>query len=150
MKVKPKPSSSAKKTFTQEERAAIQERAREVKADERRAADKAGGESDLLAKVAEMQESDRALAKRIHAVVKASAPDLTPTTWYGMPAYSKNGKVVCFFQSAQKFKTRYATLGFNAPANLDEGSMWPVAFAVTKVTAADEARITALVKKAVS
>jgi len=150
MKVKPKPSSSAKKTFTQEERAAIQERAREVKAEERRAADKAGGESELLAKVAEMQESDRALAKRIHAVVKASAPDLTPTTWYGMPAYSKNGKVVCFFQSAQKFKTRYATLGFNAPANLDEGSMWPVAFAVTKVTAADEARITALVKKAVS
>jgi len=150
MKVKPKPSSSAKKTFTQEERAAIQERAREVKAEERRAADKAGGESELLAKIAEMQESDRALAKRIHAVVKASAPDLTPTTWYGMPAYSKNGKVVCFFQSAQKFKTRYATLGFNAPANLDEGSMWPVAFAVTKVTAADEARITALVKKAVS
>ncbi|TMF05833.1 MAG: DUF1801 domain-containing protein [Chloroflexi bacterium] len=150
MKVKPKPSSSAKKTFTQEERAAIQERAREVKAEERRAAGKAGGESELLAKIAEMQESDRALAKRIHAVVKASAPDLTPTTWYGMPAYSKNGKVVCFFQSAQKFKTRYATLGFNAPANLDEGSMWPVAFAVTKLTAADEARITALVKKAVS
>ena len=150
MKVKPKPSSSAKKTFTQEERAAIQERAREVKAEERRAAGKAGGESELLAKIAEMQESDRALAKRIHAVVKASAPDLTPTTWYGMPAYSKNGKVVCFFQSAQKFKTRYATLGFNAPANLDDGSMWPVAFAVTKVTAADEARITALVKKAVS
>ena len=149
MKVKPK-AAGAKKTFTQEERAAIQERAREVKADERRAADKAGGESELLAKIAEMQESDRALAKRIHAVVKASAPDLTPTTWYGMPAYSKNGKVVCFFQSAQKFKTRYATLGFNAPANLDEGSMWPVAFAVTKLTAADEARITALVKKAVS
>ena len=150
MKVQPKAAGSAKKTFTQEERAAIQERAREVKADERRAAGKAGGESELLAKIAEMQESDRALAKRIHAVVKASAPDLTPTTWYGMPAYSKNGKVVCFFQSAQKFKTRYATLGFNAPANLDEGSMWPVAFAVTKVTAADEARITALVKKAVS
>ena len=150
MKVKPKPSSSAKKTFTQEERAAIQERAREVKAEERRAAGKAGGESELLAKIAEMQESDRALAKRIHAVVKASAPDLTPTTWYGMPAYAKNGKIICFFQSAQKFKTRYATLGFNAPANLDEGSMWPVAFAVTKVTAADEARITALVKKAVS
>ena len=150
MKVKPKAAGSAKKTFTQEERAAIQERAREVKAEERRAAGKAGGESELLAKIAEMQESDRALAKRIHAVVKASAPDLTPTTWYGMPAYSKNGKVVCFFQSAQKFKTRYATLGFNAPANLDDGSMWPVAFAVTKVTAADEARITALVKKAVS
>ena len=150
MKVKPKSAGSTKKTFTQEERAAIQERAREVKAEERRAAGMAGGESELLAKIAEMQESDRALAKRIHAVVKASAPDLTPTTWYGMPAYSKNGKVVCFFQSAQKFKTRYATLGFNAPANLDEGSMWPVAFAVTKVTAADEARITALVKKAVS
>ena len=150
MKVKPKPSSSAKKTFTQEERAAIQERAREVKAEERRAADKAGGESELLAKIAEMQESDRALAKRIHAVVKASAPDLTPTTWYGMPAYSKNGKVVCFFQSAQKFKTRYATFGFSDRAKLDEGNMWPIAFALTKLTAADEARIGALVKKAVS
>ena len=150
MKVKPKPSSSAKKTFTQEERAAIQERAREVKAEERRAAGKAGGESELLAKIAEMQESDRALAKRIHAVVKASAPDLTPTTWYGMPAYSKNGKVVCFFQSAQKFKTRYATLGFSDTAKLDDGDMWPVAFALKKVTAAEEARIGTLVKKAVS
>ena len=150
MKVKPKPSSSAKKTFTQEERAAIQERAREVKAEERRAAGKAGGESELLAKVAEMQESDRALAKRIHAVVKASAPDLTPTTWYGMPAYSKNGKVVCFFQSAQKFKTRYATLGFSDRADLDDGSMWPTSFALTELTAADEARIAALVKKSVS
>ena len=150
MKVKPKPSSSAKKTFTQEERAAIQERAREVKAEERRAADKAGGESELLAKIAEMQESDRALAKRIHAVVKASAPDLTPTTWYGMPAYSKNGKVVCFFQSAQKFKTRYATLGFSDAANLDEGAMWPTAYAVRELSSAEEARIGALVKKAVS
>ena len=150
MKVKPKSAGSTKKTFTQEERAAIQERAREVKADERRAAEKAGGESELLAKIAEMQESDRVLAKRIHGVVKASAPDLTPTTWYGMPAYAKNGKIICFFQSAQKFKTRYATLGFNAPANLDEGAMWPVAFAVTKLTPADDARIAALVKKAIS
>ena len=150
MKVKPKPSSSAKKTFTQEERAAIQERAREVKAEERRAADKAGGESELLAKIAEMQESDRALAKRIHAVVKASAPDLTPTTWYGMPAYSKNGKVVCFFQSAQKFNARYATFGFNDGAALDDGTMWPTAFALKGLTEADEKKLRALVEKAVS
>ena len=152
MKVKKKPATSAKKTFTEEERAAIKERAREAQAGERRApsAGKADGESELRAKIAEMQESDRVLAKRIHGVVKASAPELTSTTWYGMPAYAKEGKIICFFQSAQKLKTRYATLGFNAPANLDEGAMWPVAFAVTKLTAADDARIAALVKKAIS
>ena len=152
MKVKKKPATSSKKTFTEEERAAIKERAREAQATERRGprAGKADGESELLAKIGEMQESDRVLAKRIHGVIKASAPELTSTTWYGMPAYAKEGKIICFFQSAQKFKTRYATLGFNAPANLDEGAMWPVAFAVTKLTAADDARIAALVKKAIS
>ena len=138
MKTKQKPATSTKKTFTEEERAAIQERAREVQAAQRRGprGGKADGESEVLAKIAEMQESDRVKAKRIHAVVKASAPTLSPTTWYGMPAYAKDGKVVCFFQSAQKFKTRYATLGFNAAANLDEGGMWPVAFALKSLTAA--------------
>ncbi len=152
MKTKQKPATSTKKTFTEEERAAIQERAREVQAAQRRGprGGKADGESEVLAKIAEMQESDRVKAKRIHAVVKASAPTLSPTTWYGMPAYAKDGKVVCFFQSAQKFKTRYATLGFNAAANLDEGGMWPVAFALKSLTAAEEARIAALVKKAIS
>jgi uncharacterized protein YdhG (YjbR/CyaY superfamily) len=152
MKTKQKPARSTKKTFTEEERAAIQERAREVQAAERRGprAGKADGESQLLAKIAEMQASDRVLAKRIHAVVKASAPDLSPTTWYGMPAYAKNGKVVCFFQSAQKFKTRYATLGFSDKARLDEGDMWPNAYAVTKLTPAAEAKVAALVKKAIS
>ncbi len=132
--------------FTDEERAAIKERVRETKA----VADKADGESEVLAKIAEMAEPDRAMAKRLHAVIKASAPALSPRTWYGMPAYAKDGKVVCYFQPAQKFKTRYATLGFNDAAHLDEGTMWPVAFALTKLTAADEARIGALVKKAVS
>jgi uncharacterized protein YdhG (YjbR/CyaY superfamily) len=132
--------------FTDEERAAIKERVRETKA----AADKADGESAVLAKIAEMVESDRAMAKRLHAVIKASAQSLSPTLWYGMPAYAKDGKVVCFFQPAQKFKTRYATFGFSDKAHLDEGTMWPNAFALTKVTAADEARIGALVKKAVS
>ena len=108
------------------------------------------GESEVLAKIAEMPEADRAMAEGVHAIVKASAPDLSPRTWYGMPAYAAHGKVVCFFQSAQKFKTRYATLGFNDAANLDEGAMWPTAFALTELTAADEARIGALVKKAVS
>jgi len=152
VKTKQKPATSTKKTFTEEERAAIQERAREVQAAQRRGprGGKADGESEVLAKIAEMQESDRVKAKRIHAVVKASAPTLSPTTWYGMPAYAKDGKVVCFFQSAQKFKTRYATLGFNAAANLDEGGMWPVAFALKSLTAAEEARIAALVKKAIS
>jgi uncharacterized protein YdhG (YjbR/CyaY superfamily) len=132
--------------FTDEERAAIKERVRETKA----AADKVDGESAVLAKIAEMAESDRAIAKRLHAVIKASGPALLPKLWYGMPAYAKDGKVVCFFQPAQKFKTRYATFGFNDEAHLDEGTMWPVAFALAKLTAADEARIGALVKKAVS
>ena len=131
--------------FTDEERAAMKERARELKA----AAGKEDGERDVLAKIAEMQESDQALAERLHAIIKASAPALSPRLWYGMPAYAKDGKVVCFFQPAQKFKTRYATFGFNDSANLDEGAMWPTAFALTELTAADEAKIGALVKKAV-
>ena len=140
------------KGFTDEERVAIKERAQELKAAARRPlrADKADGESAVLAKIAEMPEPDRAMGERLHAVIKASAPALSPRLWYGMPAYAKNGKVVCFFQSAQKFKTRYATLGFSDEANLDEGAMWPTAFALTELTAADEARIGALVKKAVS
>jgi uncharacterized protein YdhG (YjbR/CyaY superfamily) len=136
--------------FTDEERAAMKERSRELKAAARADKDRAAGESDVLAKIAEMQEPDRAMAERLHAIVKESAPDLAPRTWYGMPAYAKDGKVVCFFQSAQKFKTRYATFGFSDKANLDEGAVWPVAFALTKLTAADEAKIAALVKKAVS
>jgi uncharacterized protein YdhG (YjbR/CyaY superfamily) len=154
MKVKPKTaqSTTAKKKryegFTNAEKSAMQERVREQKVGAR--SSKADGESELLAKVAAMPESDRALAKRLHAVIKASAPALSPTTWYGMPAYAKDGKVVCFFQSAQKFKTRYATLGFSDKANLDDGNMWPNAYALTKLTAADEAKIGALVKKAVS
>src|SRR6266568_34132 len=142
----------ASKGFTDEERAAVRERAQELKAAARRGprAGKADGESDVLAKIAEMPEADRAMAERLHAIVKASAPALSPRTWYGMPAYAKDGKVVCFFQSGQKFKTRYATLGFSDKANLDEGEMWPTAFALKKLTAADEARIGALVKKAAS
>jgi len=138
--------------FTDEERAAMRERAQELKAPTRRGprAGKANGESDVLAKIAEMPESDRAMAERLHAIVKASAPALSPRTWYGMPAYAQEGKVVCFFQSAQKFKTRYATLGFSEKANLDEGAMWPVAFALNELTAAEEARIGGLVKQAVS
>jgi uncharacterized protein YdhG (YjbR/CyaY superfamily) len=138
--------------FTGEERAAMRERARELKAAARRGprAGKADGESDVLAKIAEMPEADRAMAERIHAIVKASAPALSPRTWYGMPAYAKDGDVVCFFQSAQKFKARYATFGFSDKANLDEGGMWPTAFALTELTTAAEARIGALVKKAVS
>jgi uncharacterized protein YdhG (YjbR/CyaY superfamily) len=139
----------AEKAFTEEERSAMKERAREVKA-ARRGASKADGESDVLAKIAEMQEPDRAMAERVHAVVMASAPDLEPRTWYGMPAYAKGGKVVCFFQSAQKFKARYATFGFNDTAKLDDGTMWPTAFALAELTAADEARIGELVKRAVS
>ena len=142
----------ASKGFTDEERAAIRERAQELKAEARRGpgAKKADGESDLLAKIAEMPKPDRALAERLHAVIKASAPALSPRTWYGMPAYAKDGNVVCFFQSAHKFKARYATFGFSDKANLDEGTVWPVAFALKELTAADEARIGALVKKAVS
>ena len=130
----------------------MKERAQELKAEARRGprADKADGEGDVLAKIAEMGEPDRALGERLHAIITASVPALSPRTWYGMPAYAKDGKIVCFFQPAQKFKSRYATLGFNDAANLDEGAMWPVAYALTELTAADEARIGALVKKAVS
>lgn len=132
--------------FTAEERAAMRERAKELKAEQ----SKAAGESDLLVKIAAMPEPDRSMAERFHAIVKASAPELSPKTWYGMPAYAKDGKIVCFFQSADKFKTRYATFGFNEDANLDEGAMWPTSFALTKLTATEEAKIAALVKKAVS
>ena len=138
--------------FTDEERAAMKERAQELKAEARRGprAGKADGESDVLAKIAEMPEPDRSMAERIHAIVKASAPVLSPRTWYGRPAYAKDDKVVCFFQSAAKFKSRYATFGFSDKANLDEGAMWPTGFALKELTAAGEARIAALVKKAVS
>jgi uncharacterized protein YdhG (YjbR/CyaY superfamily) len=137
--------------FTAEERAAMQERARELKAEARATKSRAAGEADLLTKVAEMPESDRAMAERIHAIVTASAPGLAPKTWYGMPAYAnEDGKIVCFFQAADKFKARYATFGFNDDAHLDEGSMWPTAWALTKLTDADEEKIAALVKKAVS
>src|SRR2546429_418007 len=140
--------------FTDEERAAMRERAQEMKAEARSGPrakkNKADGESDVLAKIAEMPERDRVMAERLHAIVKASAPALSPKTWYGMPAYAKDGNVVCFFQSGQKFKTRYATLGFSDKATLDDGAMWPTAFALEKLTAAEEARIVALVKKAVS
>ncbi|MEU6253877.1 DUF1801 domain-containing protein [Streptomyces sp. NPDC047043] len=136
--------------FTDEERGAMKERAQELKAAARRGsrAGKADAEGEVLAKIAEMPEADRVLAERIHAIVKAGAPDLSPKLWYGMPAYARNGKVVCFFQSAQKFKSRYATLGFSDLANLDEGAMWPTSFAVTELTPADEERIGALIKKA--
>ncbi len=134
--------------FSDEERAAMKERARELKAAKR--GGKADGERDVLAKIAEMPESDRVMAERIHAVVKANAPALTPRTWYGMPAYARDGKIVCFFQAADKFKARYAAFGFNDTANLDEGTMWPTSWALTALSAADEARIGALVKKAVS
>jgi uncharacterized protein YdhG (YjbR/CyaY superfamily) len=142
----------APKGFTDEERAAMRERAQELKAAARRGprAGKADGESEVLAKIAEMPEADRAIAERLHAIIEASAPALSPRTWYGMPAYAKDGKVVCFFQSAQKFKTRYATFGFSDKANLDEGAMWPTSFALKELTAAGEARIRALLKKAVS
>jgi uncharacterized protein YdhG (YjbR/CyaY superfamily) len=131
------------KGFTADERAAMRERAKEMKAG------KGDGESDVLAKIAEMPKADRVMAERLHAIVKATAPDLTPRTWYGMPAYAKDGKVVCFFQSAQKFKSRYATLGFSDRANLDKGVMWPTAFALKELTPAEEKKIAALVKSAV-
>ena len=151
------PSNSAinKKTkrFTDEEQAAMKERAKELKAETNRSSrakkDEAAGESDVLAKIAEMPEPDRTMAERLHAIIKASAPELSPKTWYGQPAYARDGKVVCFFQSAQKFKTRYATFGFMHEANLDQGAMWPTAFALTELTA-EEARIGVLVKKAAS
>jgi len=152
MKVKQKSVKSTTTTkkrydgFTDEERGAMKERVKEMKA----AAEAADGESAVLAKIAEMPEPDRAMGKRLHAIIKASAPALSPRLWYGMPAYAKDGKIVCHFQDAQKFKTRYATLGFSDAAHLDEGNMWPNAYALTKLTAADEARIGALVKKAVS
>ena len=132
----------ATQKFTDEERAAMKERAQELKAE--------AGESDVLAKIAEMPEPDRAMAERLHEIIKASAPALSPKTWYGMPAYAKDGKVVCFFQSAQKFNSRYATLGFSDEANLDEGAMWATSFALKELTAAEEARIGAFVKRAVS
>ena len=149
-----KPAKKTSKGFTEEERAAMKERAQELKAAAPRGPradkNKAEGESAVLAAIAAMKEPDRAMAKRLHAIIKASAPALSPKTWYGMPAYARDGKVVCFFQSAQKFNSRYATLGFSDAANLDEGAMWPTAFALTRLTAAEEARIGALVKKAVS
>ncbi len=139
--------------FSEEERAAMKERARELKAEARRGRgknkDKADGESDLLAKIAEMEDSDRAMAERLHALIKTSAPSLAPRTWYGMPAYAQDGKVICFFQAGQKFKTRYSTLGFSDAANLDDGAMWPTAFALKKLGAAEEARIAALLKQAI-
>ena len=139
------------KGFTDEEKAAMKERARELKAEARAKQDRAAGESDVLAKIAEMPEPERDMAERLHAIIKASAPALSAKTWYGMPAYAnEEGKAVCFFQSAQKFNARYATFGFNDVANLDEGAMWPVAFALKELTAAGEAKISALVKKAVS
>src|SRR6058998_1613684 len=138
------------KGFTDEERAAMKARAQELKAEARANKEKADGESAVLAAIAAMKEPDRAMAKRLHAIIKASAPALSPKTWYGMPAYDKDGKVVCFFQPAQKFKTRYATLGFSDAAHLDEGAMWPVVFALKELTATEETRISALVKKAVS
>lgn len=147
---KPARSTAASNTqsrgFTNEERAAMKERAREARANKNRVE----GESDVLAKIAEMPEPERAMARRIHEIITASAPSLSPRLWYGMPAYARDGTVVCFFQSAQKFKTRYATLGFSDKANLDEGAMWPTSFALTELTADDEARISALVKKAVN
>ncbi|MEA2632473.1 MAG: hypothetical protein QOE66_2692 [Chloroflexota bacterium] len=138
------------KGFSADEKAAMRERARELKAESRRDADRADGERDLLAKIAEMPKADRDLAGRIHALITTTAPGLSPKTWYGMPAYARDGKLVCFFKSADKFKARYATLGFEEDAHLDDGNMWPTTFALKALTAADEARIRALVKKAVS
>ena len=138
------------KGFTAEEQAAMKARAKELKAEARANKNRADGERDLLAAIAAMKEPDRSMAERFHAIVTATAPDLWPKTWYGMPAYAKDGKVVCFFKNAEKFNSRYATIGFEEAANLDEGAMWPTAFALKKLTAADEAKIAALVKKAVS
>lgn len=135
--------------FTDEERDAMKERAKELKAEARASKDRAAGERDVLAKIAEMPEPDRVMAERIHEIVEASAPELSPKTWYGMPAYAKDGKIVCFFQAAAKFKARYATFGFDQEAHLDEGTMWPTSFALTELTAKDEETIAALVRKAV-
>jgi len=138
------------KAFTDEEQAAMKERAKEMKAEARANKSKADGENDVLAKIAEMPDPEQAMARRLHEIIKASAPTLWPKTWYGMPAYARDGKVICFFQSADKFKSRYATLGFSDQANLDEGAMWPTTFALKELTTAEEARIVALVKQAVS
>jgi uncharacterized protein YdhG (YjbR/CyaY superfamily) len=143
-------SNKKSKGFTDEERAAMKQRAKELKAEARANKNKEEGESEVLAKIAEMPEPERAMAMRLHEIIKASAPVLSPKTWYGMPAYARDGKIVCFFQCAQKFNARYATLGFSDSANLDEGTMWPTSFALTELTEACEARIRALVKKAVS
>src|SRR6266480_5268014 len=145
-----KTAGSKSKGFTAEERAAMRARARELKAEERANKNRAEGERDVLAAIAAMKDKDRAMAKRLHAIVKDTAPDLWPKTWYGMPAYAKEGKVVCFFKSAGKFNSRYATFGFEEAANLDEGAMWPTSYALKELTAADEKKIGALVKKAVS
>jgi uncharacterized protein YdhG (YjbR/CyaY superfamily) len=145
-----KKSTQKPERFTDEERAAMKERAKELKAEERANKNRVAGESDLLAKIAEMPQPDRAMGERLHEIVKASAPELSPKTWYGMPAYAKDGKVLCFFQSAKKFNSRYATLGFSDKANLDEGAMWPTSFALKELSATEEAKISALVKKAVS
>jgi uncharacterized protein YdhG (YjbR/CyaY superfamily) len=151
LSMSPKKDTQKSKGFTDEEKAAMKERAKELKAEARANKDRAAGESDLLAKIAAMPEPDRSIAKRLHEIVKASAPALSPKTWYGMPAYAnKDGKVVCFFTPASKFNTRYASFGFNEDANIDEGNMWATSFALVKLTAAEEAKITALVKKAVS
>lgn len=138
------------KAFSAEERAAMKERAKELKAEERANKDRAAGESDLLAKIAEIPEPERAIAQRLHEIITANAPELSPKTWYGMPAYARDGKIVCFYQTAKKFDTRYGTLGFNDTANLDDGNVWPVAYALKTLTPTEEAKITALVKKAVS
>ena len=150
MNTKPTRQKQKSDGFTDDERAAMKERARELKAQERAGKDRAAGEADVLAKIAEMPESDRIIAERLHAIIQAVAPDLAPKTWYGMPAYAKEGKIFCFFQSAHKFGTRYATLGFNEMANLDDGEMWPTAFALKQLTNTEEDRIGALVKQAVS
>jgi uncharacterized protein YdhG (YjbR/CyaY superfamily) len=146
----PKQTTRKSEGFSAEERAAMKERARELKAEARLGKQKADGERDVLEKIAEMPKADRTMATRIHEIVKATAPELSPKTWYGMPAYARDGKVVCYFTPAAKFDSRYATLGFNDDASLDDGSMWPTCFALTKLTAADEKRIAALVKRAVS
>ena len=146
----PKKETQKSEGFTDDEKAAMRSRAQELKAEARADKNKAEGESAALAAIAAMQEPDRGMARRLHTIIKASAPALSPKTWYGMPAYAKDGKVVCFFQSAQKFKSRYATFGFSDEANLDEGAMWPTSFALKELTAAEEAKIGALVKKAVS
>ncbi|MEZ4668547.1 MAG: DUF1801 domain-containing protein [Anaerolineae bacterium] len=145
----PRKSTQDSKGFTVDERAAMKERAKELKAEARANKDKAAGESDVLAKIAEMPEPDRSMATRIHEIIKAAAPNLAPRTWYGQPAYAKDGKVVCFFQNAQKFNTRYATLGFSDSAELDDGHMWPTSYALMELTPVEEAKIAALIKKAI-